>query len=169
MPIKFQIVYIFLWQQNLIIITFLILMKKFFNFLSYFSLLRGDFLWQTPAIFMGKFLFLNSQLRFVACSSEKSKLMTLSWVQGGLSLKTVTILLNQSKHSYIYITHGCLTLWRLEKWQPHAALYMHQVYMRFGNHPTAHMFCKVDTVLCFGRPYSLPLEHRKATFTKPLN
>lgn len=84
--------------------------EKNFNLLSYFSPLRGDFLWQTLAIFMGKFLFLNSQLRFVACSSEKSKLMTLSWVQGGLPLKTVTILLNQSKHSYTYITHECLTL-----------------------------------------------------------
>lgn len=84
--------------------------ENIFNFLSYFSLLRGDFLQQTPAFFIGKFLYLNSQLRFVACSSEKSKLMTLSWVQGGLSLQTVTILLNQSKHSYTSITHESLTL-----------------------------------------------------------
>lgn len=84
--------------------------EKKFNFLSYFSPLKGDFLWKTPAIFMGKFLFLNTQLRFVACSNEKSKLMAFSWVQGGLSLKTVTILLNQSKHSYTYIIHECLTL-----------------------------------------------------------
>lgn len=42
--------------------------------------------------------------------------MTLSWVQGGLFLHTVTILLNQSKHSYTCIT------WRLEKQELHAAL-----------------------------------------------
>lgn len=38
--------------------------ENFFNFLGYFSLLRGDFLRQTPGFFMGKFLYLNSQLRF---------------------------------------------------------------------------------------------------------
>lgn len=77
-------------------------------------------------IFFGKpldsswvnFCISTHNLGFVASSSEKkkNKLMTLSWVQGGLSLQTVTILLNQSKHSYTSIT------WRLEKQELHAAL-----------------------------------------------